>query len=104
MNDQRIAQLKLLQASDPSDPFLPYAIAQEYMAGANWEAAITQFEALTNNFPEYLPAYYHFGLALLQANNVEKSITILRQGMALAKTQRDGKTANEIEALLEELE
>lgn len=104
MNARRIAQLKALMEADPHDPFLPYAIAQEYMAAEKWGEAITLFASLTEDFPDYLPAYYHYGISLVTANHVEEAIQVLRKGHDLAQRQRDGKTAGEIAALLEDLE
>jgi hypothetical protein len=89
---------------DRTDPFLPYAIAQEYMSGEMWEDAVREFVALVGNFPDYLPAYYHYGLALVKLGNEEGAATILKRGYELAKVKKDGKTAGEIEALLEDLE
>lgn len=89
---------------DPFDPFLPYAIAQEYLSGEYWAEASYQLKGVLADFPEYLPAYYHLGLALVKLGEVDHAVKILQVGMALAKTQKDGKTAAEIEALLEDLE
>ncbi|MBK9448268.1 MAG: tetratricopeptide repeat protein [Bacteroidetes bacterium] len=104
MNHQRIAQLKALMATDKSDPFLPYAVAQEYMAAENWTEAAAQFAEVTSNFPEYLPSYYHHGLALVKLGNIAAALEVLSIGFQLAKKQKDGKTAAEIEALIEDLE
>ncbi len=91
-------------ATDKSDPFLPYAVAQEYMSGENWAEAVAQFAEVTANFPEYLPAYYHHGLALVKLGNIGAATEVLSAGFQLAQQQKDGKTAAEIEALLEDLE
>ena len=102
MNHQRIAQLKALMATDKSDPFLPYAVA--HMAAENWTEAAAQFAEVTSNFPEYLPSYYHHGLALVKLGNIAAALEVLSIGFQLAKNQKDGKTAAEIEALIEDLE
>jgi tetratricopeptide (TPR) repeat protein len=104
MNPQRIAQLQALMVIDKTDPFLPYAVAQEYMSGEEWAEAAGIFAQVNIDFPEYLPAYYHYGLALVQLGNVNSAIQVLQAGMQLARQQKDFKTAAEIEALLEDLE
>lgn len=104
MNPQRIAQLRALMVAEPTDPFLPYAVAQEYMSGENWAEAALLFGDVTTDFPEYLPAYYHYGIALVKLCKVDEAVNVLTSGMQLAQRQKDGKTALEIEALLEDLE
>lgn len=104
MNPQRIAQLRVLQASDPTDPFLPYAIAQEYVSGEDWTHAEEEFSALIERFPDYLPAYYHHGLVLVRLDRVTEAWRVLEEGLNLARNLKDFKTAGEIEALLEDLE
>jgi predicted Zn-dependent protease len=104
MNPHRLAQLKALMAEDRNDPFLPYAIAQEYISGEQWADAEWEFAALIGNFPDYLPAYYHYAIALVKQGKVDGAVVILKRGYELAKVKKDGKTAAEIEALLEDLE
>lgn len=90
-------------AADPLDPFLPYAIAQEYVKGEMWVQACEEFEGVRVRFPDYLPTYYHYGMALVNAGRVEEAVSVLQEGETLARAQRDGKTAAEIEALLDDL-
>ena len=76
MNDNsgtRIEMLKAYIADDPADPFLPYALALEYVRLNKNEDAISLLEKVLNLNPDYLPAYYHLGKLY------EKSI---RQGHA----------------------
>ena len=104
MNDKRLAQLSQMQAADPDDPFFPYAIAQEYLSGQQLAMARSQFEALMARFPDYLPAYYHAGMTIVQLGDADAAIICLQKGLALATAQGDRKTANEIRELLEDLE
>ena len=91
-------------ADDPHDPFLPYAIAQEHTAAGLWEEAIAQFAALVERFPEYLPTYYQYSVALVKTDRLPLAIEILQRGLGLARRYKDFKTAAEIEALLEDLD
>jgi predicted Zn-dependent protease len=104
MNDKRLAQLSQMQAADPDDPFFPYAIAQEYLSDQQLALARTQFEALMARFPDYLPAYYHAGMTMYQLGDPDAATACLQQGLALARTQGDRKTAYEIRELLEDIE
>jgi tetratricopeptide (TPR) repeat protein len=103
MNDKRLAQLAVMQAADPDDPFFPYAIAQEYLAGDKLLEAKAEFEALLGRFPDYLPSYYHFGTTLYQLGEAEAALSCWRKGLELAERLGERKTANELRALLEDL-
>lgn len=104
MNPQRLAHLKALMADDPHDPFLPYAIAQEYTAAGLWEEACREFEVLVTDFPSYLPTYYQYGVALVKVDRLQDAVDVLRLGLGLARRHKDFKTAGEIEGLLEDLD
>ncbi len=104
MNDKRLLQLEALMASDPSDPFLPYAIAQEFASAQKWDEAATRLEAIYGQFPDYLATYYQWGMALIHLNELSKAMDVLQKGYTLANRQDEKKVANEIGALIEELE
>jgi tetratricopeptide (TPR) repeat protein len=104
MNDKRLAQLRDMQAADPDDPFFPYAIAQEYISAGEHQQAQEEFSVLMARFPDYLPSYYHAGLNLYQLGRAEEATACLRTGIALAQTQGERKTANELRELLEDIE
>ncbi len=93
-----------MMADDPHDPFLPYAIAQEHTAAGLWEEAIPEFATLIDRFPDYLPTYYQYSIALVKTDRLPLAIDILQRGLGLARRYKDSKTAGEIEALLEDLD
>ena len=104
MKDKRLAQLEQMRVSDPADPFLTYAIAQEYVGVQNYGAARVEFEGLMARFPEYLPGYYHYALTLCELGEQGWAVEVLGKGLELARAQGDRKTAGEIGELLEDLE
>lgn len=104
MNDKRVLQLEAMMASDPNDPFLPYAIAQEFAAAQKWEAASSRLEAIYAQFPDYLATYYQWGMALIHLDQLAKAMDVLQKGYTLANRLADRKAANEIAALIEEIE
>ena len=104
MNDKRVLQLEAMMASDPNDPFLPYAIAQEYASADNWAEASDRLRRIQEQFPDYLPCYYQLGISLIQLNQLEAAMGILQTGYTLALKQGEKKVANEIAALVEEIE
>lgn len=104
MNEKRLAQLQDMLRSDPNDPFLLYAMAQEYVADADFSTAVDWFGRLHRDHAGYLATYYHYGLALLQLGEEEKAIEIWKEGEALALKTGDRKTAAEIRELLSDFD
>jgi tetratricopeptide (TPR) repeat protein len=104
MNEKRLAQLQEMLRSEPNDTFLIYAMAQEYMAATDFTTALTWFSRLHTGQPDYLPTYYHYGLALLQCAEEEKALQVWREGEALALKTGDRKTAAEIHELLSDFD
>lgn len=104
MNEKRLAQLQDMLRSEPNDPFLIYAMAQEYMGVADFSTAIDWFNRLHTDHKDYLATYYHYGLALLQTGDEEKAIQIWKEGEALANKSGDRKTAAEIRELLSDFD
>ncbi len=90
-----------MEKAQPQEPFIKFAIAQEYVNSANDELAKTYFDLLLSNYPAYLPTYYQAGMLYERIHDFERAKEIYRRGMALAKTTGDMKTAGELnEALM----
>lgn len=96
----RIPLLTELIQDDPKDPFLPYALALEYLKQQDVQAAIDTFEALQKAHPAYLPTYYQLGVLLTETGELKRATTLLETGKALAEEQAERKTAGEIQELL----
>ncbi|MEM6271578.1 MAG: tetratricopeptide repeat protein [Bacteroidota bacterium] len=103
MNESRLAQLKALLDAEPNDPFLIYGIAQEYIAGGIFPEAKSWFEKLVAEHPDYVPAYYHFGLCLYRLEEDERAFSVWRKGVEVAQAAGNRKTALEIKELLADL-
>ncbi|HHG83665.1 MAG TPA: tetratricopeptide repeat protein [Bacteroidetes bacterium] len=104
MNEKRLGQLKALLSSDPKDPFLVYAIAQEYLSCGNLKAAKGYFARLMTEHPSYIPTYYHYGLTLYQLGESETAIEVWKKGVFVAEEAGDWKTSAEILEFLDDLE
>ena len=103
MNENRLSQLKAMQAAEPDDPFLAYAIAQEYLGDGQYALARTLFEELLNQHPTYLAAYHHYGITCIHLGDAVAAEKALREGIALAKSENKSKAASEMAELLDDL-
>ncbi len=96
----RRQQLEEMLAEDPNDPFLRYGLAMEHAnAGAHEEAASCLRE-LIQLHPDYIPAYFHAGTALLELGRDGEAREVLRAGITVAVAKGDGHAAGEMEQLL----
>ncbi|MCS6934445.1 MAG: hypothetical protein NZM35_04745 [Chitinophagales bacterium] len=100
MDTTRLHKLKEMEAAQPHDPFVKYAIALEYVSGGQWHEAEKYFHTLCSDFPDYLPTYYHFGALAEQTGNPALAKTLYEKGIALAGKQGDAKTERELRQAL----
>ncbi len=100
----RISKLEEMAVKLPNDPFPNYALGLEYMAEEDCEKALSFFEKLMAQHPDYLPTYYQMGLALEKTNQTKKAAEIYSLGITLAQTTKDFKTKAELEESLSHLD
>lgn len=81
MNKGRLEQLFALQKSNPSDTFILFAIAKEYMKLNEPETGLKYFRQLLENDPDYTGAYYHLGKLYESLNEVELARSTYEKGM-----------------------
>ncbi len=96
MNEtSRLQQLIEMLRSEPNDLFLNYALGMEYMALNNWEEAEKAYQNVLQINPNYIPVFYQLG-KLHEANAKNKeALNYYKQGLELAKTQKQTKAINE---------
>lgn len=97
---QRIELLQRMMASDPDDPFLPYALGLEHIRLEAWETAARQLALTADRFPDYIPTYYQWGQVLEQLLRLEEARTIYSRGLEKAKAANEKKTAAELQEAL----
>lgn len=100
MNETRLKKLLEMEETNPADPFLKYALAQEYVSGGNDEEAERYFVLLLHSFPTYLPTYYQYALLAERSSNWELAEELYKKGIALAQQQADTKTTRELNLAL----
>jgi uncharacterized protein HemY len=104
MSEDRIQLLKEWITSDPSDPFLHYALALEIKKKGQLREYVQHLEKLISSFPSYLPAYYQLGQAYEENLNQTRALQVYKNGHLLARKQNDHKTAGEINEAITRLE
>ncbi|MFO0921939.1 MAG: hypothetical protein U0905_05550 [Pirellulales bacterium] len=88
---------------EPHDRFLRYSLAMEYRKEENHAKCIELFDALTQEQPPYVPAFFMAGQQCVQVGEVEKARTYLRNGIEAARLQQDHHSAAEMAELLSQL-
>ncbi len=99
----RLELLKRYLQEDPSDSFLRYALALEFIALNDHLMAYEQLTKLLFDDPDYLAAYYMAGKTAeaIQKNDAAKNW--YAKGIEVAKMQKDLHTMNELSAALDSL-
>lgn len=99
-SEVRLKQLLDLELKSPSDPFLKFALAQEYAAMPDRIAAEMYYEILLEKFPDYLPTYYQYAKLQEEKNEIDSAKNWYKKGIELAKKQAEKKTLSELETAL----
>ena len=97
-------QLEKLLAADPTDPFVPYAIAQEHAKLGHLVAALDYFDRCLSLDPGYCYAYFHKAKAQVTLGDHLGARATLTHGIAAAKKAHDSHALSEIQGFLDELE
>ncbi|MGV3528482.1 MAG: tetratricopeptide repeat protein [Flavisolibacter sp.] len=100
----RIETLKSYLSENPTDNFLQYALALEYIKAGDDGKALELLERLLQNDETYVGSYYHLGKLLERLQQEEKAIATYEKGIAMAKQAGDRHAANELRSALEELQ
>lgn len=103
MQNERLAELLELEQSDNQDPMLKYCIALEYKKLSDTRCE-DYFLKLITDFPQYLATYYIAGEYFYNKEDYTQSLTILRQGLVIAKELKNQKAIAEIGNLLMNVE
>lgn len=97
----RLDILKQMEAKQPDDAFVKYAIATEYISQGNDAEALPYFTLLVYRFPDYLPTYLHLGMLYERLEKLSEATEAYKQGIEVAKKAGDKKALGELnEALM----
>src|SRR5262249_37764494 len=96
----RKQQLEEMLREDPSDSFLRYGLAMEFVSEGNDSEAVKQFHALLETDPDYVAGYHQAGLALVRLGRDLEARQMLTSGMAAAQRQGNMHAAEEMSGVL----
>jgi Tfp pilus assembly protein PilF len=99
----RTERLRILAEKKPEDAFPRYGLAMEYKNQGNHAEAIPLFEQLLEHHPEYIAAYFHFGMSLQAVGQEERAEQVFRQGVDMAERKGELHAKEELQAALAEL-
>lgn len=101
MSMDRLATLSSMERDAPTDPFLKYALAMEYVSQGNIAESRRYFERLVNEFPDYVATYYQYGKQEEELGNAAAAIALYTKGLEKAKATNDAKTARELQQAID---
>jgi len=91
-----VEQLERLEASDPNDPFIAYALALELAKQGEHDRALEAFDRCLALDADYLYAYFHKARSLEALGRVPDATALLEAGAARARKIGDAKALAEI--------
>ena len=100
----RIEQLTEFLKDSPNDPFLHYALAQEWNKLGDTKLAQEKYEYLIKEHPNYVATYYHLGKLLLEKGEKEKALELYSQGIQIAHQIGEQHSLSELQSAKLELE
>lgn len=99
MNGNRLQKLLEFYEKDPSDPFLKYALATEYLNLNEAETALIYFEDLVRNHPEYTGTYYHLGKLYESLGRKDEALQTWQKGMEITRKAGDAHAYAELQSV-----
>ncbi len=100
----RREMLEEMLAADPRDTFLRYGLAMEFARDGQPNEAVARLRALIADEPNYVPAYFQAAQILLREGESQPAAELLRSGIEAARAQGNGHAAEEMSALLQQIE
>ena len=104
MQTDRLSELLNFYKEDPQDAFTVYAIATEYVSRNEDSLAETWFQQLTQDHPDYVGTYYHYGKLMERKGSPEDAGVLYKKGIEVAKAAGDQKNQSELAEALEMLD
>lgn len=98
--NKRLEMLEKLTSSGQAEAFAWYGLALEYKKLGRFDEALSTFQTLRTNDPEYLAMYLMAGQLLLEQKRATDAREWLEQGIVLARKRGDNKALGELQDAL----
>ncbi len=96
MHTNRLEKLKALNAENPQDTFVLFALAKEKESLGEDAEAIQLFEKLIVMDENYVGAYYHLGKLWEKNEEIKKALNIYEAGIQVALVAKDAHSLSEL--------
>jgi len=100
----KIAGLKEILARDPGNSFARYGMAMELATQGEIAAALTEFDTLLTNDPNYTAGYFMAAQTLANAGRKQEAIEKLKAGIGCAERSGNRHALSEMQEMLDELD
>ena len=100
----RLESLLELHVKNPTDSFVMYGIALEYISIKDYAKAEEYCLKLLETDPKYVPVYIQYAKLKEKINNIDDAKKLYLKGIEIAKEVGDKHAAKEMEDFLDELE
>ena len=100
MKSDRIKPLLNLLKDNPDDPFLIFALAQEWMKTGRIDEALECYNKLLKTNPEYTATYYHLGKLYETTGELDLAAKTFKAGLERTKANGEHHAYSELEAAL----
>lgn len=99
----RIVALQGMLEADPTNDFVRYGLAQEFVKRGEDRRAVEEFRHILDANADYQAAYYHAGKALERLGRVGEAKATYLRGIEASHRTGNSHARSELEAALEEV-
>ncbi len=99
----RVASLKNMLASSPSDCFLLHALGLEYIKLHELQEGLNYFNRVIEADVNYVGTYYHLAKTYEKLNQLDRAIDTYEKGIQIAMKLKDKHAQNELQMALDDL-
>jgi len=100
----KVGMLTEILAQDPRNAFARYGLAMEYAGQGDAATALTEFDRLLADHPDYTAGYFMAAQTLAKSGDQQRAMDYLRRGLDSARRTGNQHAHSEMQAMLDELE
>lgn len=100
----KIAGLKEILAVDPRNSFARYGMAMELAGRGETASALSEFDKLLANDPNYTQGYFMAAQTLVRAGRTLEAVERLKTGIDCATREGNNHAVSEMQSMLDELQ